>query len=492
MTLRLVAAVVTTALVVSGCARGADEARLRADLQARLEAGVKPGLLTVVALRRAGSAPLPADESGTPRVVVYFNTTLRLAEDYRFGGWDQLAPSSIAFALGATEQGLIGLKTENTAGELVRAYGSAVYQQSPDGWVPVSAPLPGTAAAPDYEGTSPPSRSKQLIDQLAALVELPPPGIPAQQDAIIAEELSRASENIERRVQRREHTYTIASGPRGGEYARFTAAMIAAVQQNAGTVKVRERRTDGSVENARLLARGEADYAIIQSDVAAAAMGGEDLFAGTDRFKGLRAVGGLFLEAIHVVVPAASPIHDIAELRNRRVGIGAAASGTRFDAVAVLAAHDLTPQDLAEAADDAPTAALARLRRRQLDAVFVTTAAPARSLQQLAVETGLRLLPIRGDALERVIRDRPGLWPLLLPANTYPGQQHELATVASTALLVTTADAPFAEVERVAELLFVDMPRDVAAGAAGVRVAAANELRGVTIPLHPGAAVRRD
>jgi hypothetical protein len=61
---------------------------------------------------------------------------------------------------------------------------------------------PQTAAAevPDIEGSAPPSRSKQLINRLAALVELPPPGRPVQEDAIIADELSRASDNIERRV----------------------------------------------------------------------------------------------------------------------------------------------------------------------------------------------------------------------------------------------------------------------------------------------------
>ena len=76
-----------------------------------------------------------------------------------------------------------------------------------------------TAAAPNFEGTAPPSRSKQLIDQLAAMIELPPPGVPPQQDDIIADELSRASENIERRVQRRQRTFTLASGPSDGDYA---------------------------------------------------------------------------------------------------------------------------------------------------------------------------------------------------------------------------------------------------------------------------------
>ena len=90
----------------------------------------------------------------------------------------------------------------------------------------------------------------------------------------------------------------------------------------------------------------------------------------------LRAVGGLFPEAIHVVVLQDSPIQSVAQLRGRRDDIGAPASGTRFDAVAVLAAHDLQPADLGAAREDGPTAAIARLRR-SLDRLSAASASTA-------------------------------------------------------------------------------------------------------------------
>jgi TRAP transporter TAXI family solute receptor len=476
------------ALLSAGCARGADEARLRADLQTRLDRDVKADLFDVVALRREGSAPLPAGESGAPRVVVYFNATLALAEDYSFGGWDQLGPSSVAYALGATEKGVFGLQQQNRAGDVVRAYGSAIYEQTADGWTPIVAAPTAAAAAPNIEGTAPPTRSKQLIDRLAGMVNLPPPGVPPQDDTIIAEELERASENIERRVRRREQTFTLASGPEDSEYARFGASLIEAVNTVAPAVKLRQRHSQGSVENASLLARGEADYALVQGDVAAAALAGEDVFARGGPLANLRAVGALFPEAVHIVVLPDSPIKDITGLRGKRVDIGAPSSGTRFDAVAVLGAYGLKPADLGEAREDGPTAAIPRLQRRQLDAVFVTSAAPTRRLQQLAVEPGFRLLPLRGAGLERLLQAHPGLNPLTLPANTYPRQQDAIATVASAALLLTTADTPFGEVEHVAELVFTRMPKQNGGSADVVKVSADNELRGVTIPLHPGAA----
>jgi TRAP transporter TAXI family solute receptor len=475
-------------LISAGCTRGADEPRLRSDLQARLDREVKPGLFEVVALRREGSAPMPAGESGRPRVIVYFNATLTLAQDYEFGGWDQLGASSLAYALGATEKGLFGLQPRNKAGDSVRAYGSALYEESGGDWALVpAAPAAAVAAPPNIDGSAPPSRSKQLIDRLAAMVELPPPGVPAQQDEIIADELARASENIERRVRRREHTFTLASGPAGGEYARFAESLIEAVNQAAPAVKLRQRHSEGSVDNAWLLGRGEADYAIVQGDVAAAAIAGDDLFRRGGPVDTLRAVGGLFPEAVHVAVLADSPIQSIEDLRGRRVDIGTPASGTQFDAAAVLAAHGLRSEGLGRVGTDGPAAAIPKLQRRHVDAVFMTAAAPAPLLQQLAVGPGVRLLHIRGAALARVVQARPGLTPLTLPPNTYPKQKEAVTTVASAALLLTTLDTPAGEVARVADLVFSRMPQQQAGAADVVKISSATQFRGVTVPLHPGA-----
>jgi TRAP transporter TAXI family solute receptor len=473
----------------AACTRGADESRLRADLQSRLDKDVKPGLFEVAALRREGSAPVPAGDSGASRVVVYFNATLNLGQDYSFGAWNQLGTSSLAYALGATEKGLFGVQQQNRAGDTIRAYGSAIYEQSSEGWTLVAGAAPTAAASrtPDVEGGGLPSRSKQMIDRLAAKVNLPPPGVPPQDDEIIADELERASENIERRVSRRERTFTLASGPKDSEYARFGDALITLISEIKPAVKLRQRQSEGSVDNAWLLARGEADYAIVQGDVAAAAYTGKDVFARGGALANLRAVGGLFPEAIHVVVLADSPIRAIPDLRRRRVDAGAPASGTRFDAIAVLEAHGLTLEDLEDVKSHGTASAIARLERKQVDAIFVTAAAPTRPLQQLAVKPGLRLLPIGGAAVERVVQMRPGLTPLTLPANTYPRQKDAVTTVASAALLLTTLEAPHGEVERLTDLVFSRMPQQRTGSADVVKVSAESELRGVTIPLHSGA-----
>jgi hypothetical protein len=57
----------------------------------------------------------------------------------------------------------------------------------------------------------------------------------------------------------------------------------------------------------------------------------------------------------------------------------------------------------------------------------------------------------------------------------------------SATLLVTTADAPDAEVASLGDFIFNRMPQLRGRTAEIVGVSQGKELRGVTIPLHPGA-----
>ena len=93
------------------------------------------------------------------------------------------------------------------------------------------------------------------------------------------------------------------------------------------TLKVRNAETAGSVENVRLIGAKQADYALVQSNVAAMAAAGEGPFAQGGAVTSLRALGSLFPEPVHIVVPAASGIRTVEDLRGKRVALGAPDSG---------------------------------------------------------------------------------------------------------------------------------------------------------------------
>ena len=245
--------------------------------------------------------------------------------------------------------------------------------------------------------------------------------------------------------------------------------------------------TEGSIENARLLGRGQADYGLVQSDVAWLAASGAGPFAVDGPQTRLAALGSLYPEAVHIVVPANSEIRRIEDLRGKRVDLGTPQSGTRLNALAVLQAHRMAAKDLGEARSDGPQAALHALRAGQLDAFFTTIGAPARELQRLASTfppPGADLRGPRGP----LVSDQPGLVRLTVPANTYPGQTEPVATVATTALLVATLETPHDEAKALLQLAFESTDYLAFGSAQGVKISKANGLRGIAIPLHPVAA----
>ena len=246
--------------------------------------------------------------------------------------------------------------------------------------------------------------------------------------------------------------------------------------------------TQGSIENALLLGRGQADLGLVQSDVAWLAASGAGPFAVEGPLPRLAALGSLYPEPVHIVVPAQSAIRGVEDLRGKRVDLGAPQSGSRLNALAVLQAHGMEVKDLAEGRSEGAQRAIQRLRAGQLDAFFTTIGTPARALQRLAAEYPIRLVPISAAAAARVTVDHPGLVRITLPANTYPGQSEEVTTVAATALLVASLDARQEEVKALLPVAFEGTDYLAFGTAQGVKISKGTGLRGVAIPLHPAAA----
>jgi TRAP transporter TAXI family solute receptor len=488
---RIALAVAGAVLVAAalGCSRGPDAAALRTEVKAKLDQRFKPGLFDLVGLRRQGSAPLPTTETGTKRLAVYYNASLKLNEGYDFGSWEGLSPGTLAQVLGATEKGIYGVRAgETRSGDVINVFGSSTYEWTGDRWQNVDATSAGGVARPGAPGiSSPPSKSRQLIERLAALVDIPPPGVPSYDEQIISEELEHAFREINARRDRRKHVYLFASGPPDGEYYPVFESLVTRVAVLGHKITARNVTTQGSVENARLIDRKEADYALMQSNLAALAATGEGPFAHGGMVTSLRALGSLFPEPVHVVVSARSAVRTLGDLRGKRVAIGAPDSGTRADALAVLALHGLSVKDLTEVRDEGLEAAGAQLQAGRLDAFFATVGAPTRKLQRLATRHPIRLLSLDATAVERLVTQHSGLVRLVIPAHSYPGQAEDVTTVAATALLVTRDDVPEAEAALVLRLVF-ENPDYLSAGSAqGTKISKRTGLRGITIPMHPAA-----
>jgi TRAP transporter TAXI family solute receptor len=344
--------------------------------------------------------------------------------------------------------------------------------------------LLSSVAAKPATNVGGPAKSTQLIERLAGIVNTTP-GLHGADEAIITEELDQALQNIKLRLNRGEQGFIVATGPAGGEYARF----VESLRPRGAPWSVSHANTRGSVANALMIDSGEARYALVQSDVAAAAVTGQAAFTTYGPLRHLRAVAALFPEPVHVVIRSddADSISSVSGLRGKRIAVGSRGSGTRQTAMQVLRAHDLGHGDYVIVDARSPEEALQLLADGQIDAVVEVVSAPWRQLATAAAEVPMILLPLEADAMTRVSDSVPGLVPLAIPDRTYGLQQGAVDTLAATALLVASDSVPDASVEQVLDFLFASgLGAD--RGASASRLSRERALAGVTIPLHDGAA----
>jgi TRAP transporter TAXI family solute receptor len=467
--------------LLAGCTRGPDEDTLAGDLQARLDAVFGQPLVEVATLRRQGSAPYRAAPDGSRQVIVYFNAALRFVAAYDPSDWESLNPALIANALGATDRGVFGLGPgRHEPGAGFRSHGSLVYRKAGDGWVPSDERLLATAvdAGGPPTGTS---GADELVQRLAKIVMQSPRTRGADRE-IITEEIDRALRNISLRLQREHEGVAVAAGPMGGEYWRFLSSVTQGLPESAGIQVV---ATEGSVANAFLIQSQRARIGVMQSDVAAAAVTGQGVFAETGPLSHLRAAASLFPEPVHIVVRANSEIVRIADLAGRRVALGSPQSGSRHTALRLLAHAGIDPAGLERVEYGSPADALARLASGEIDAVIEVASAPWQQLEAVLGTTPLRLIGLDTAQAARLGADLPGLLPLAIPARTYAGQTEAVSTVAATALLVAHSDVAEVTVEAVLEYLYA-----AAAERGGVLAARLSKERaqaGITIPMHEGA-----
>ncbi|GAA5201556.1 TAXI family TRAP transporter solute-binding subunit [Rugosimonospora acidiphila] len=273
----------------------------------------------------------------------------------------------------------------------------------------------------------------------------------------------------------------IATGATLGVYYQYAQAFAQAAGPGLGGMRLLP--TLGSVDNLELLGRGEATFAFTAADAAA------DAYDGIGSFHQpvpLRAVARVYDDYIHLVVPAESPIHDVAGLRGQRVSVGPDGSGTVLIAERILSATGIDPvREIARRSlsiNDSVTA----MEEHRIDAFFWSGGLKTEGITELARHMPIRLVSL-ADASERLRQSYGASYRLgTIPAGTYPGVD-TVATVAVPNLLVALESTPADLVSRVVTALFAN------AATISDRVPAAALLdRRVAIftgdiPLHAGA-----
>jgi uncharacterized protein len=277
----------------------------------------------------------------------------------------------------------------------------------------------------------------------------------------------------------------IATGGTAGTYFPLGGAMAEIINKNVADVNATAVTSGASVANINMLATDEVQMAFVQNDIAYYAFNGVEMFKDKQQ-KNIRAVATLYNETIQIVTLASSGIRSLADMKGKRISVGAAGSGAEVNARQVLEAagltyKDITPQYLsfAEGANG--------LRDGNTDVAFLTAGAPTAAVRDVAAQKDIVIIPVSKDIADRLIAKYPFYVRVKVPKDTYSKQTADVDTVTVKSILVASASLDEAVVYNATKAIFSNLDRLVQAHAQGKNIQRATALEGLPIPVHPGA-----
>ncbi|MCI4440911.1 TAXI family TRAP transporter solute-binding subunit [Tibeticola sp.] len=277
----------------------------------------------------------------------------------------------------------------------------------------------------------------------------------------------------------------ILTGGQSGVYYPLGVALSQIFGKAIPNARSTAQVTKASAENLNLLQAGRGELAFALGDAVSDAWKGDAEAGFKTKLDKLRGLSATYNNYIQIVASADSGIKTLADLKGKRVSVGAAKSGTELNARAILKAAGLSYADLGKVEYLPFGESVELMKNRQLDATLQSAGLGVASIRDLATAVKIVVVPVPPEVVAKV--GDPAYQTAVIPANTYTGQTADVPTAAIPNFLVTHAGVPDALVYQMVKAMYDNLDTLRAAHNAAKAIQRENAVKGMPIPLHPGA-----
>ncbi|HXF45466.1 MAG TPA: TAXI family TRAP transporter solute-binding subunit, partial [Burkholderiaceae bacterium] len=277
----------------------------------------------------------------------------------------------------------------------------------------------------------------------------------------------------------------VLTGGQAGVYYPLGVALSQIYAKAMPDAKVQVQATKASVENLNLLQAGRGELAFTLGDSLSDAWNGVEDAGFKTPLKKLRTVAGIYSNYIQIVASAESGIKTLADLKGKRISVGAPRSGTELNARAILKAAGLSYKDFAKVEYLPFGESVELIKNRQLDVTLQSAGLGVASIRDLATTMKISVVAIPPEVVAKI--GDPAYQAGTIPAGTYSGQDAAVPTVTIKNFLVTHEGVPADTVYTMTKALFDNLDQMVAAHSAAKAITKADAPKNPPVPLHPGA-----
>ena len=287
------------------------------------------------------------------------------------------------------------------------------------------------------------------------------------------------------RARAQQKFINVLTGGQSGVYYPLGVALSQVYAKALPDAKVTVQSTKASAENLNLLQAGRGEIAFTLADALSDAWKGDKDAGFATPLNKLRAVAGIYANYIQIVASADSGIKTLADLKGKRISVGAPKSGTELNARAILKAAGLGYGDFAKVEYLAFGESVELMKNRQLDVTLQSAGLGVASIRDLATAVKIVVVPIPADVVAKV--GDAAYQGAVIPAETYTGQTTDTPTIAIKNFLVSHDGVPAEVVYALTKSMFENLDALVAAHSAAKGIKKEGAVTGTTVPFHPGA-----
>jgi uncharacterized protein len=276
----------------------------------------------------------------------------------------------------------------------------------------------------------------------------------------------------------------VLTGGTSGVYYPLGVAIGKIYSDKIPNVKTQVQATKASVENLILLQQGRGEIAFALGDSLKAAWEGDEEAGFKAKLDKLRIIGAIYPNYIQIVATADSGIKTLADLKGKSLSVGAPKSGTELNSRAILAAAGLSYKDIGKVEYLPFAESVDLMKNRQLNATLQSAGLGVASLKDLSTSTDITMVAVPKDVVAKI---GPPFVPVMIPANTYTGQDKDVPTAAVINYLVTSSAVSDDLAYQMTKLIFESLPELANSHAAGKEIKLESAVMAGPVPMHPGA-----
>jgi TRAP transporter TAXI family solute receptor len=230
--------------------------------------------------------------------------------------------------------------------------------------------------------------------------------------------------------------------------------------------------------------QGKSAFAVIASDGVYNGYNGQKEF--TQPYPCLRAISFLYGAELYLVVPGKSSIKSYADLKGKRIGVGAPGSTVAALASLIIEKSGVS-KDQYKALPLGYQEVVQGIKDGSIDGGFLAGAVPVAAYNELCSSHDVRIIPVDEAVAQDIVKNNPYYYQTKVKAGAYKGIDSDIPVLAFGVLILTHDKTSDDIVYDLIKTLMVKHEELVAVHKTAEQMNPATVLTSIGIPLHPGA-----